>query len=189
MHFTPILSLPWRLHALLAALSFMWLQWIKGVLDASYAASNHPVDYATGQTGFDAGLIKSYYAHMQDMGTLNIYFQTQLIDFGFILGVALMGVCLCTLVARLSPQSSWGRHMGLIAAICALIGAACDATENLISFVMLANPAEFANWLALPYSAFAVVKFAMISCAMVCVVGSLMLAAVNFARQITMKAA
>jgi len=35
-----------------------------------------------------------------------------------------------------------------------------DVLENLVSFVMLSNPTGFADWLVVPYSSFAVAKFA-----------------------------
>jgi hypothetical protein len=38
--------------------------------------------------------------------------------------------------------------------------------ENGWSFVMLVNPTDFADWLALPYSAFAVMKFFFITVGM-----------------------
>ncbi len=47
-----------------------------------------------------------------------------------------------------------------------MTGTMFDVIENLISFVMLANPNEFANWIALPYSAVAVAKFACITVGM-----------------------
>ena len=40
-----------------------------------------------------------------------------------------------------------------------MVGALADAVENLISFAMLADPQGFADWIALPYSAFAVLHY------------------------------
>ncbi len=177
--FDRILSLPWIGHVLCAIATFAGFQWVKGKLDASYAASGHPVDYATGQTTFNGDTVKGYYATMQEAGTLDVYWQTQFIDFGFILAIACMGLFFGTLVARLSRPSSWGRRICLWASAAALIGAVCDAIENGWSFVMLSNPTGFANWLALPYSAFAVAKFALIAFAMVALIASLVCAAVG----------
>jgi hypothetical protein len=56
-----------------------------------------------------------------------------------------------------------GRQIGIWAGLLVLMGAACDAIENGWSFVMLANPAGFADWLALPYSGFASIKFGLIA--------------------------
>ncbi len=56
--FAKILNRPLCAHLILAAASIGWFLWIKGKLDMSYAASKHPVDYATGQTSFSADMIK-----------------------------------------------------------------------------------------------------------------------------------
>lgn len=171
--FTRTASLPLIIHAGATALAFAAFQGAKSVLDASYAASNHPVDYATGQTTFDAARIKGFYAHMQDLGTLDIYVRTQIIDFAFIGAVMVLGLLLGTLVARLGRKGGYGRRLGFVAAGLAMTGACMDAAENLVSFVMLANPQGFADVLALPYSAFASVKFAMLTLAMLSVLASI----------------
>ena len=170
---------PIGIHGIGAAAAVAWFQWIKGKLDASYAASNHPVDYATGQTQFSGTTVKEYYAVMSEAGTLDIYSRTQMIDFGFILGVIAMGWLLGTLVARLARNGSWARVFGYATACFALAGASFDAIENLISFVMLANPSDFANWIALPYSGFAVAKFLAVTLAMAAFAGSFLLLGVG----------
>jgi len=145
--------------------SLVYFLWVKARLDASYAASKHPVDHLTGQTAFSAEVIKGYYAHMQGHGTLGIYQRAQVIDFGFILGMLLVGVLLGTFIARFAREGSAARRAALLAGL-AMIGAAiCDSIENLISFAMLADPQGFAGWIALAYSGFAVVKFALVALA------------------------
>ena len=116
---------------------------------------------------------------MIETGTLDIYRTTQLIDFGFILAIAGMGLFVCTLIARAARDGSWGRHAGLIAGLFAIVGALSDAIENGWSFIMLANPTDFANWLAIPYSSFASLKFALITLAMLCLLISAILAAIG----------
>lgn len=175
--FRRIAALPVPVHLAATAATFVGFNWIKARLDQSYAASNHPVDYATGQTTFDGDAIKGFYAHMSDLGTLDVYRTTQLIDFGFITMIACMGLFFATLIARAARDGSWGRWFGLTAGLCAVFGAVCDAIENGWSFVMLADPAGFANWLALPYSGFASLKFAFITAAMGCLLLSLLCAA------------
>lgn len=170
-------SLPVWAHGALTLASFVGFQRVKAALDASYAASKHPVDYATGQTTFDATRIKGFYAHMQSEGTLDVYHQTQLIDFGFLALLGLTGLLLGTLIARAGRDGSWAYRAGLIAALLFVGGASMDALENLTSFVMLADPQGFADWLALPYSGFAVVKFALITAGMAAVLISLALTA------------
>lgn len=168
-----IANLPLVLHGGMTLAAFGAFQAVRLRLDASYAASGHPVDYATGQTTFDAERIKGFYAHMQELGTLDIYLRTQLIDFGFIAMMMAFGLCLGTLVARAGAMGSWGRKLGFLAAILAVTGASFDIFENLVSFVMLADPQDFAGWLALPYSGFAVAKFICLTAAMALVLLSL----------------
>jgi len=171
---TRVAALPLLAHAAAAIATVAGFQLAKGRLDASYTASKHPVDYMTGQTSFSGQTIKAYYAEMQDAGTLNVYFTTQLIDFGFIVAMACVGMFICTLIARLGRVDSLGRRVGLFAGLSFLLGAACDAIENGWSFVMLANPADFANWLALPYSTFASLKFGLVTLGMLLVLVSIL---------------
>lgn len=167
--FHRITALPLVAHAALALGSIGWFQWTKGILDASYAASNHPVDYMTGQTSFSGETIKGYYAVMSQADTLGIYTRTQIIDFAFILGFLGIGLFVCTLIARSGRAGSIGRKIGLFAGLAFVLGGLCDMIENGWSFVMLANPTDFADWLAVPYSAFAVAKFGMITLGMLLV--------------------
>ena len=102
-------------HTALTAAVFIGFNLVKNQLDASYAASNHPVDYATGQTTFSAEAIRGFYAHMQDLGTLDIYVKTQIIDFGFIAMMMLMGFFVGALVSRVGPAEGYGRKIGKLA--------------------------------------------------------------------------
>lgn len=164
--FSRVTALPLWAHAGLAAAAFAGFQAVKTRLDASYAASNHPVDYATGQLAFDAEKIEGYYAAIQAKGTLEVYWTTQFIDFGFIAGVMALGVLLGTLAARLGPVGSLGRKLGFAVAVLAVVGAGFDALENLLSFVLLQDPSNIAQPLALAYSSAAAVKFGLLSLAM-----------------------
>ncbi len=175
-YFDRMTTLPLWVHAGAAAVTFVGFTWVKGHLDASYASSGHPVDYATGQTTFSGEAIKGYYSHMLERGTLDIYRMTQYIDFGFILAMICMALFVCTLGARASGDGSWGRRIGLLASLFILTGALSDSIENAWSFVMLANPTEFANWLAWPYSFFASIKFALITLGMATLFISVLLA-------------
>ena len=150
-------------HAAAAILTLVGFSWVKSKLDASYEASKHPVDYFTGQTGFSAEKIKTYYAQMTQTGTLDVYWQTQMIDFGFIIAMFCIGLFVCTFIAHLGRAGSWGRYFGQYAGLGFMFGAVSDCIENLWSFVMLVNPTDFANWLAFPYSGFAVLKFFLIT--------------------------
>lgn len=159
-------ELPIWIHSIAAIDTIGFFQFIQGKLDASYAASLHPVDYFTGQTSFSAETIKGYYAQMQGTGTLDIYWQTQIIDYGFILAMVCMGLFVITLIARLNREGSLGRRFGIYGSLSVTLGAICDAIENVWSFIMLADATGFADWLALPYSGFASIKFAFITLGM-----------------------
>lgn len=165
-------------HICAAASAFGAFNWVKGRLDESYAASGHPVDFATGQLAFDAALIESYYAHMIGGGTLDVYWQTQVIDFGFIAAVMAVSLLFGTLAARFADGSLrvgiWGRHLGLAAAVLGMAGAGFDAVENLVSFAMLANPQTIPQPLALAYSSAAAIKFGLLTLAMLALVASIL---------------
>jgi len=148
-----------RAHGIAAMAAFVALGASNAVLNRLYEASGHPVDYATGQTSFSASQIKSWYATMEAGGTLDTYVATQLFDYVFILAVFAVGALGATFLARVTG-SARGRGSSLGAAALIGTGAALDAVENLISFVMLANPQGFPDWIAVPSSAFAVAKFA-----------------------------
>jgi hypothetical protein len=150
----------------MTGVAFGAFQAARAALDASYAASGHPVDYATGQLAFDASRIAGYYATMQAAGTLDVYVRTQIIDFAFIASVMVLGLLLGCLVARLGRPGSRGRRLALAAGGLAVAGAGMDAVENLISFVMLARPEAIAQPVALAYSAAAAAKFGLLTLAM-----------------------
>ena len=153
-----------RQHTALAGASVASLAIANGILNASYEASNHPVSYAEGQLAFNGDTIKGYYAHMSELGTLDTYVTTQLIDFGFIAAMICIGLFFATRIARMltgtraASAAAWASTLFVV-------GASFDAIENLISFVMLANPTGFADAIALPYSTMAALKFLAIAAA------------------------
>ena len=158
------LSVP--VHCGLALVAFGAFHMSKTVLDASYVRSGHPVDYATGQLAFDGEKIAGYYQNMIAGGTLDIYWQTQVIDFAFIASVLCLSVLLGTLIARIGPDGSWGRALGFAAAWAGAGGALFDAVENLLSFAMLADPQGIPQALAIAYSSAAAAKFGLLTAAM-----------------------
>jgi hypothetical protein len=175
--FSAVSRMPVVAHLAAAAVTLGGFQWVKARLDASYAASKHPVDYATGQMAFDAQTIEGYYAQMIEAGTLPIYWQTQFIDFGFIATMMAVAIVFGTLAARLGGRINrvgvWGAFLGLSAAKLGVIGASLDVLENLISFAMLARPEAIPQALALPYSAAATAKFIALTVAMACLLLSI----------------
>ena len=129
-------------------------------LEKSYLLSKFPVPYFEQQTSFDAIKMKEWYAYMLKEDTFGIYFNTQIIDFAFIVTVILAGYTLWCLIANLHPENSFFRNWGQKLAYALPLAGAFDILENLVSFFMIANPENFADFLVLPYSTFAVFKFA-----------------------------
>jgi len=128
-------------------------------LEASYARSLFPVPYFEGQTSFSSEKIRTWYAYMINHGTFDIYFLTQLIDFVFISAVIVMGFSNWTLVANLHPKNSFFQRTGYYAAFALPLAGLFDILENLVSFIMIADPSGFPDSVVMVYSSFAVIKF------------------------------
>jgi hypothetical protein len=92
-------------------------------------------------------------------GTLDIYRQTQLVDFGFIAATALFFTALLALVAQVFLAGHRGRRVGAALVPLGFVAPLFDVIENLISFVMLADPTEIGQPVALAYSLAAALKF------------------------------
>lgn len=129
-------------------------------LETSYASSKFPVPYFVQQTSFDAPQMKSWYAYMLEQGTFDIYLTTQFIDFAFIAAVIFAGFTTWTLVSNLFSQGSFFNRIGHKMAFALPLAGLFDILENIVSFFMLAKPLDFAEGLIIPYSSFAVLKFA-----------------------------
>lgn len=143
------------------SVSFLALYFISShILENYYQSSKFPVPYFIQQTSFDALKMKEWYAFMIKENTFGIYLQTQFIDFLFIISVILAGFSLWTFVANLHHHKSYFREMGYISSFALPIAGGFDILENIISFFMIFNPINFNNNLIIPYSAFAVLKFA-----------------------------
>ena len=169
---TPLRHRTLRAHALATGGAIVALAGMNNVLNASYTASKHPVGFAEGQTTFSGSEIKGFYAVMEASGTLDRYVATQLIDFGFIAAMALVGWTLGTLLRRLHQQGTWPHRLATITLVAVPLGAGFDVVENLISFVMLAQPSTFADWIAIPYSTAAVIKFVLVTAGFVAATAS-----------------
>ncbi|MGI5179420.1 hypothetical protein ACQEVZ_24125 [Dactylosporangium sp. CA-152071] len=130
------------------------------VLDGFYARSGYPVPYYVGQLSFSAGKLSGWYTTMRDAGTLGVYWQTQFMDFAFIAATALFFTATLALIARAFPAGSRGRRVATAAVALGLFAPLCDAVENLLSFVMLPDPATVNPVVAVLYSTAAALKFA-----------------------------
>ena len=146
----------WWLSGIIA---FVIQQLTMGWLNTLYAATKYPVSFFEGQTTFNGELIKSHYAALQQEGTFGDFIQVQLYDYLYMVTVFVAFALVCIAIYRSLPNKPWLKSLAKWMLIITPLAAIFDALENAVSFVMLANPSDFANWLAYPYSAFAVIKF------------------------------
>ena len=148
---------------LLAVASLVISQLTMGWLNGLYLASQFPVSIYEGQTAFSGETIKGYYATLMDLGTFGKYVWVQIADYAFMLTVFISMLFTMIALYRLVPERSFLKPIAKAMIFIAPLSAVSDALENLVSFFMLANPENFANWIAVPYSTFAVTKFALFS--------------------------
>ena len=163
---TTALKSPLWIHAAATAVSFAAFQGTRLFLDKLYAASGHPVDFATGQLAFDGATIFGYYEVMREAGGFGTYIQTQLFDFAFIASVIAFGICLGTLIARMDAPRSATFMMGIGAAYFAFLGGCFDALENVVSFGLMQFESQIPQLLAFVYSSLAAAKFISLTLAM-----------------------
>lgn len=157
--------------------------WATDVLNASYAASGFPVPYWQAQLSFDHEKLKGWYDHLIGKGTLEKYVQTQNLDFIFIASVLVLHTAALLAISRLVPVRSRARLFIVWASLLAIAAPLADGIENVISYIMLANPTDFAPSLALVYSSFAAVKFGMFTFAYVAAICGLLAATVMWGHQ------
>lgn len=146
----------WAIAVVLLIIRQFALNWLDGL----YAQSLFPVSFFVGQTTFDADKVKSYYAVLLELGTMSRYFWVQIVDYVFMLTVFTSFFALMAAVYRSLPDVAFLKKIGWAMIFIAPMAAVFDALENFVSFFMIANPTDFADWLVYPYSSFAVIKFA-----------------------------
>ena len=145
--------------ALLTLMAFAFNYWASSTLTASYIASKFPVPYYVAQLSFSPEQLKAWYSVLQELGTFEIYVLTQHIDSLFILSTLLLHCFALVLISRLFAEKSKGRKIMVICALISAIAPVSDQLENLVSYLMLADPNNFADGLAYIYSSFAATKF------------------------------
>jgi hypothetical protein len=128
-------------------------------VEVSFATTKYPVSLLEGQLAFSGTAIKSHYAALLAQGTFDRFVLTQVIDFAWIIGLMLTLFFAHVAIARGQPAGSHWRQLALRLAVVAPMIAASDAFENAVSFVMLADPKGFPDWLAPLYSGFAALKW------------------------------
>ena len=149
-------------------------------LDPLYVQSQFPVSFFVGQTTFNAQELKSYYAVLLERDTLNDYVWVQIADYLFMLTVFISHIALMAAAYRSLPNSTLLKKWGWAMIFIAPMAAGFDALENLVSFVMLANPRDFADWLVLPYSSFASLKFIIFGLSYLWVLAAIVISMLSF---------
>lgn len=145
---------------LLTPAAFLFNLWASKTLTASYIASKFPVPYFVAQLSFNPEQLKAWYSSLIELGTFDVYLRTQHIDSLFILSVLMLHGFALVLISRMFAANTKGRKIMVICALISAIAPIADQLENLVSYVMLANPRDFADSLAYIYSSFAAIKFA-----------------------------
>lgn len=128
-------------------------------VEISFGRTHYPVSLLEGQLTFSGSTIKSHYATLLRQGTFDRFVLTQVIDFIFIIGLMLTLFFGHVAIARGQPAGSTWRQFALRLGVVAPLIAASDAFENVVSFLMLADPKGFPDWLAPLDSGFAAIKW------------------------------
>lgn len=144
---------------LLTVMAFAFNYWASTTLTASYIESKFPVPYYVAQLSFSPEKLKAWYSALHEQGTFDIYVLTQHIDSLFILSTLLLHCFALVLISRLFAFNSKGRKIMVTCALISCIAPISDQLENLVSYIMLANPTGFVDGLAYIYSSFAATKF------------------------------
>ncbi|MEW9702726.1 hypothetical protein [Paenibacillus sp. SI8] len=144
---------------LLLPIAVIFNQWSTAVLNDWYRRSQFPVTYVQGQLSFSAAKLTMYYRHMLEQNSLPIYFQTQLIDFMFILSTMLLHGTLGLLFYKLLANRPFLKRLSSVGLITGLLAPCFDILENIVSFYFIANPEGIPQVLALVYSSFSACKF------------------------------
>lgn len=150
----------WVRPTALVVLGFAAQRVTQTVLDGFYARSGYPVPYYEGQLSFSADKLAGWYSAMRDGGTLDVYWQTQFVDFAFIAATLLFFTALLSAVARAFPPHTRARRFAHGMIWLGVAAPAFDVLENLLSFLMLPDPDAISPAIALLYSTAAALKFA-----------------------------
>lgn len=150
---------PWRtlwiaLAAAVAALAG-GLTWATSL----YVKSGFAPRLIEGQLAFDAERTRGWYAALVERGTLDIYRQTQWVDFIFIAGLLATLFVLHLLIAKARRDAPAWQGLALWLAILGPAIATADIWENLVTLTMLGAPTAFPASLALLASTLSAVKW------------------------------
>ncbi|MCE3008323.1 MAG: hypothetical protein LW884_08275 [Bacteroidetes bacterium] len=108
-----------------------------------YALSEYPPELFAGQLAFSPGKVAAWYQFLIRNETLDIYIETQYLDFVFIFGLMATIFFVQLLLVKLNPMDgSWYRFaVGMV--FWGPLLATADIWENLATLAMLPNPTDF----------------------------------------------
>ena len=116
--------------------------------------------YIQGQLSFSGMYLKDFYFQI---GNLDAYRTAQILDYLFMVSYGLFFFALTLRLARKFDSSQTINKIGRIMAVCAIAAALFDVCENLFILLTLANPFNFADWMAVTHSVFALIKWLLLS--------------------------
>lgn len=129
------------------------------VFAAAFAEARYPVTSFAAQFSFSGPTVKSYYAVLQQQGTLEYYARAQWLDFVFIAGLAGTVFFVSIIFTRIQPPHSTMRHLNLYALPFVMLSPLADALENVLILTTLAYPTTFPDWMAVAGSSLDVLKY------------------------------
>jgi hypothetical protein len=119
---------------------------------------------------FSGPELKSHYAMLIDRGTIDTFRIVQYLDYGLMLSTGIFLFLLTLIVSRQFIEGSFYRKSGFVAALLLAAAPIMDFLENAILLVMLSNPIDFSDWLAIAYSTFASAKVILVSMGLIMVI-------------------
>ena len=124
-----------------------------------YVQSGFSPGLIEGQLAFDAARTRAWYAALVERGTLELYRQTQWVDFIFIAGPLSMLFVLHLMLAKARRGEPTWQRLALWFAVLGPAIASADIWENLVTLTMLQAPDSFADWQAILASSLSAVKW------------------------------
>ena len=128
------------------------------IMNYFFEISNYPVSFIESQLSFSGEIIKSHYATMTNE-EINLYLVGNVVDYLFMLGNGLVKIGIAVMVARSFEEDTTLRTAGLIMIFIGIIGTVFDAIENIFIVLMIFDPINFPDILAITHSVFALFKY------------------------------
>ena len=120
--------------------------------------SNYPGTMNDTQLGFNAEIIKNYFALMSSEEIL-FFILANLVDYAFMITYGIFFYSSAKYLSRNYRIGSIYQKFGTLFAQIGVLTAICDAIENVFLLSMTADPMGFPSWLAIAHSSFALLKF------------------------------